>query len=76
MVECMQPKNESERLARIVRLDQVDSLQLLSAKTGISAEKLARRWESRPRGDALRASGKRMKPLAHPKGTVPRSTGS
>ena len=72
----MQPKNESERLARVVRLDQVDSLQLLSAKTGVPAEKLAKRWQSSSRGDALRASGRRTKPLAHPKGTVPYPTGS
>jgi hypothetical protein len=72
----MKSKNESERLARIVRLDQVDSLQLLAAKTGVPAEKLAERWQSSSRGDAHRASGKRLKNLAHPKGTVPYSTGS
>jgi hypothetical protein len=72
----MRSKNESERLARVVRLDQVDSLQLLSAKTDIPAEKLAERWQSSSRGDAHRASGKRLKPLAQPKGTVPYSTGS
>jgi len=72
----MKSKNESERLARLVRLDQVDSLQLLSAKTGVPAEKLAQRWQSSPRGDAHRASGKRVKTLARPKGTVPHSAGS
>ena len=72
----MQPKNQSERLAQLVRLDQVDSLQLLSAKTGIPAEKLAQRWQSSLRGDAHRATGKRLKKLATPKGTVPYSTGS
>jgi hypothetical protein len=72
----MKSKSESELLARIVRLDQVDSLQLLSAKTGIPAEKLAQRWQSGSRGDAMRASGKRMKPITQPKGTVPHSTGS
>jgi hypothetical protein len=72
----MESKNESERLARIVRLDQVDSLQLLSAKTGVPAEKLAERWQSSSRGDAHRASGQRVKKFASPKGTVPHSTGS
>lgn len=72
----MKSKNESERLARIVRLDQVDSLQLLAAKTGVPAEKLAERWQSSSRGDAHLASGKRARKLIHPKGTVPRSTGS
>jgi len=69
-------KNENESLARLVRLDQVDSLQLLSAKTGVPAEKLAQRWESSSRGDAHRASGKKLKALAHPKGTVPHPAGS
>lgn len=69
-------KNESERLAQLVRLDQLDSLELLSAKTGIPAEKLARKWQSSSRGDASRASGKRVKPLSLPKGTVPHSMGS
>ena len=72
----MQPKNESERLARIVRLDQVDSLQLLSARTGVPAEKLAEQWQSSARGDAHHASGKRLKPITKPKGTVPYSAGS
>ncbi len=72
----MKTKNENERLAQMVRLDQVDSLQLLSAKTGIPAEKLAQRWQSSSRGDAHRASGKKLKPLARPKGTVPHSTAS
>ena len=72
----MKPKNENERLAQLVRLDQVDSLQLLSAKTGVPAEKLAARWQSNSRGDAHRASGKRLKKLTHPKGTVPYTTGS
>lgn len=75
-VEGMKSRNQSERLAQIVRLDQVDSLELLSAKTGIPAEKLAAQWESSSRGDAVRSSSKRTKPLAHPKGTVPYSTGS
>jgi hypothetical protein len=72
----MESKSQSERLAQLVRLDQVDSLQLLSAKTGVPAEKLAERWQSSSRGDAHRASGKRLKKLAPPKGTVPYSTGS
>jgi hypothetical protein len=72
----MQSKNDIKRLAQIVRLDQMDSLQLLSAKTGIPAEKLAERWQSSLRGDAHRASGKRPKALARPKGTVPYSKGS
>lgn len=72
----MQPKNQSKRLAQVVRLDQVDSLQLLSARTGVPAEKLAERWESNPRADAHRASGKKVKMLTRPKGTVPYSAGS
>lgn len=72
----MKAKNESERLTRIVRLDQVDSLQLLAAKTGVPAEKLAERWQSSSRGDAYRGSGKRLKKLTHPKGTVPYAPGS
>ena len=72
----MKSKNESERLARMVRLDQVDSLQLLAAKTGIPAEKLAERWRSSSQGDAHRASGKRLKAFAPPKGTVPHPSGS
>jgi hypothetical protein len=72
----MKSENESERLARFVRLDQVDSLQLLSARTGISAEKLAEHWRSSSQGDAHRDSGKRLKAFARPKGTIPRSSGS
>jgi hypothetical protein len=72
----MKMRNEGERLARLVRLDQVDSLELLAGKTGIPAEKLARRWQSNSRADAARTSGKKFKPLAHPKGTIPHSTGS
>jgi hypothetical protein len=72
----MESKNQSERLAQLVRLDQVDSLQLLSAKTGVPAEKLAERWRSSSRGDAHRASRKRLRKLAPPKGTVPYNTGS
>ena len=72
----MESKSQSERLAQLVRLDQVDSLQLLSAKTGVPAEKLAERWQSSSRGDAHRASGKRLKKLVPPQGTVPYSTGS
>lgn len=60
----------------MVRLDQVDSLQLLSARTGVPAEKLAKSWQSSSQGDAHRASGKRLKAFARPKGTVPRSAGS
>ncbi|HZT69906.1 MAG TPA: hypothetical protein VFC10_09215 [Terriglobia bacterium] len=69
----MNTKSETERLARMVRLDQVDSLELVSAKTGIPAEKLAERWQSSSSGDSARTSGGRVKPLARPKGTVPRS---
>ncbi|HET7214806.1 MAG TPA: hypothetical protein VFL79_14530 [Terriglobia bacterium] len=72
----MKPKNESERLARMVRLDQVDSLQLLAAKTGVPAEKLAERWQSSSRADANRASGKKQKKLVPPSGTVPYAPGS
>jgi hypothetical protein len=72
----MNSKTETERLARMVRLDQVDSLELVSAKTGIPAEKLAERWQSSSRGDSARASGRSMKALARPKGTVPRSSAS
>lgn len=72
----MKTKSESERLARLVRMDQVESLELLAAKTGVSPEKLARRWESSSRSDANRFSGRRVKTLAHPKGTVPHSAGS
>jgi len=60
----------------MVRLDQVDSLELLSARTGVPAEKLAQRWRTKPRGDAAIASGKEMKPLVHPRGTVPYPSGS
>ncbi|HET9177714.1 MAG TPA: hypothetical protein VFQ24_05075 [Terriglobia bacterium] len=72
----MRSKNNIKQLAQMVRLDQVDSLQLLSARTGVPAEKLAERWRSNSQGDAHRASGKRLKALSRPKGTVPRSTGS
>ncbi|TAM81008.1 MAG: hypothetical protein EPN47_14080 [Acidobacteria bacterium] len=59
-----------------MRLDQVDSLQVLSSKTGIPSEKLAGRWLSSSQGDAHRASGKKLKPFTPPKGTVPHSTSS
>lgn len=71
----MRSKNNIKQLAQMVRLDQVDSLQLLSASTGIPAEKLAKRWQSSPQGDAHRASGKSLKALSRPIGTVPRSAG-
>ncbi|HKT11928.1 MAG TPA: hypothetical protein VJW77_08900 [Terriglobia bacterium] len=60
----------------MVRLDQVDSLQLLAEKTGVPAEKLAERWQSSSRTDANRASGKRLKKLVPPPGTVPYVPGS
>ncbi len=72
----MKLKNESERLARLVRLDQLDSLELLAAKTGVPAEKLARRWQSSSRADAVRTSDGRPRAIAHPKGTVPHSMDS
>ena len=63
-------------MARFVRMDQVESLELLAAKTGVSPEKLARKWQSSSRSDAHRASGRAPKSLAHPKGTVPHSVAS
>lgn len=72
----MKSKNPSQKLARLVRLDQVDSLQLLAARTGIPAEKLAERWHSSSQADVHRASGKKLKAFARPKGTVPHSAGS
>lgn len=76
MFDGMKVKNESGRLARLVRLDQVESLELVAAKTGVPPEKLARRWQSSSRTEARHASGRWRKEIAHPKGTVPRSAGS
>ena len=72
----MKTKNGSGRLARLVRMDQVESLELLAAKTGVSPEKLARKWQSSSRSDAHRSAGRAPKSLAHPKGTVPHSARS
>ncbi|HEX5412636.1 MAG TPA: hypothetical protein VFZ27_12365 [Terriglobia bacterium] len=72
----MKTKNHSQQLARLVRLDQVDSLQLLAARTGVPAEKLAKEWQSSSQADAHRGSGKKLSTFGRPKGTVPHSAGS